>query len=60
MKVMVMVTATVMVMVMVTDICNHTMVVAILIHHHTDMATEVVNHQYIHNYYQVVVATVVR
>jgi ABC-type branched-subunit amino acid transport system ATPase component len=58
MKATVMVAATVMEM--ATDICNHTMVATILTHHHTNMATEVANHQYIHNCYQVVVATVVR
>jgi hypothetical protein len=38
----------------VTDICNHTMVVATMTHNHTNMVTEVANHQCIHNYYQVV------
>jgi len=58
MKATVMVAATVMEM--ATDICNHTMVVATLTRHQSNMVTEVANHQYIHNCYQVVVATVVR
>ncbi len=54
MKATVMVVATVMEM--ATDICNHTMVVATLTCHHTNMVADTVNHQYIHNCYQVVVA----